>query len=174
MNPVTGETEHALLILGLCAGLLLSGCGDAPHTYVSLDNEYPASGTSPVVYQGWWQAVPFSTPIPPGGSSGPQSTVAASDNAAYVVLAPGWDPSSNALPTSFIVMQSKTGFAVHLNDTLHIPVDDEHFAGNCLAGSRLTQEQADFITQLVFPRTFAAFRYDAATCTTTPMGDAGP
>ncbi len=167
-----------MAILGLCAGLLLSGCGDAAHTYVSLDNQYGASGPSLVVYQGWWQAVPFavplSTPILPGGSSGPMPTVAASDNTAYVVLAPGWDPSSNAAPTSVIVMQSKTGFAVHLNDTLHIPVDDEHFAGNCLAGSHLTQQQADFITQLVFPATFGAIRYDAATCTATPMGDAAP
>jgi hypothetical protein len=152
----------------------VSGCGDAAHTYVSLDNHYPASKTSLVVYQGWWQAVPFSTPILPGGSSGPVATVAASDNTAYIVLAPGWDPTGNAPPTSVIVMQSKTGFAVHLKDTLHIPVDDEHFAGNCLAGSHLTQKQADFITQFVFPGTFGAIRYDAATCTATPIGDAAP
>ena len=113
-------------------------------------------------------------PIPPGGSSGPLSTIAASDNTAYVVLAPGWDPTSAAPPTSFIVMQSKTGLSVHLNETLHIGVDDEHFAGNCLAGSHLTQKQADFITQFVFPGTFGAIRYDAATCTATPIGDAAP
>ncbi|HTQ44556.1 MAG TPA: hypothetical protein VMI75_17470 [Polyangiaceae bacterium] len=174
MNPVARETEHAVPILGLCAGVLLCGCGDAAHTYVSLDNHYPASKTSLVVYQGWWQAVPFSTPILPGGSSGPQPTVAASDNTAYVVLAPGWDPKGNAGPTSVIVMQSKTGFAVRLNDTLQIPVDDEHFAGNCLTGSHLTQQQADFITHLVFPVTFEAIRYDAATCTAKPIGDAAP
>jgi hypothetical protein len=70
-------------------------------------------------------------------------------------------------------MQSRSGFAVHLNDTLHIPVDDADFAGNCATGSALTQSQADFITQLVFPGTFQGLQYDAATCTTTSVGDAG-
>jgi hypothetical protein len=116
--------------------------------------------------------VPFPNPIPPGASSGPQNTAAASDNTAYVVLAPGWDATSPMPPTSFVVMQSTSGFAVHLNDTLHIPVDDAHFTGNCATGSHLTQQQADFITQFVFAGTFASFRYDAATCTTTPTGDA--
>jgi len=152
---------------------LCLGCGDAPHTYVALDNAYPASSKL-VVYEGFWLAVPFPHPIPPGGSSGPQSTVAASDNTAYVILAPGWDPTTSAGPTSLVVMQSRSGLAVHMNDTLHIPVDDAHFAGNCAAGSHLTQQQADFVTQLVFPSTFASFRYDAATCTTTPTGDSGP
>lgn len=148
-------------------------CGDSPHTYVSLDDAYPASSKL-VIYEGFWQAVPFPNPVPPGASSGLQNTVAASDNTAYVVLAPGWDPAGGASPTSFVVMQSKTGFSVHWNDTLHIAVDDAHFAGNCAAGSHLKQKQADFITQLVFPGTFGSFRYDAATCTTTPTGDAGP
>ena len=152
---------------------LSCGFGDAPHTYVALDNAYPTSSKL-VVFEGFWQAVPFPNPIPTGGSSGPQNTVAASDNTAYVILAPGWDPTSASGPASLVVLQSKSGFAVHLNDTLHIPVDDAHFAGNCAAGSHLTQQQADFITQLVFPVTFASFRYDAATCTTTPTGDAGP
>jgi hypothetical protein len=161
------------LAAGTIAASMCFGCGDTPHTYVALDDAYPASSEL-VVYEGFWQAVAFSNPIPPGGSSGLQNTVAASDNTAYVILAPGWDPTSNAGPTSLIVMQSRSGFAVHWNDTLHIPVDDTHFDGNCAAGSRLTQQQADFITQLVFPGTFASFRYDAATCTTTPIGDAGP
>jgi hypothetical protein len=107
--------------------------------------------------------------------------VPASDNTAWVVLAPGWDPSSSSPPKSFVVLQSLSGFAVHLNDTLHIPVDDADFAGNCVSGSTLTQSQADFITQLVFvkdpvtggPGIFQGLQYDAATCTTTPVGDAG-
>jgi hypothetical protein len=174
VNTVTRHIDHPRSFLVLGAALLAGACGDAPHTYVSLDNAYPASSPSPVVYRGWWQAVLFSSPIPPGGSSGLESTVAASDNTAYVVLAPGWDLTSATRPTSFVVLQSKDGFAVHLNDTLRIPVDDAHFAGNCAAGSHLTQQQADFITQLVFPSTFASFRYDAATCATTPIGDAAP
>jgi hypothetical protein len=47
------------------------------------------------------------------------------------------------------------------------------------APSFLSQAQADFITQRIFTPTIfpdasaSSFRYDAATCTTTPTGDAG-
>jgi len=47
------------------------------------------------------------------------------------------------------------------------------FIGNCAAGSFLSPAQADFIAQLVFPSDFASLAYDAASCTTTPIGDAG-
>lgn len=152
-----------------------SGCDASPQTNVSLDNAFPSSKASPaVVYQGWWQAVSFDGPIVPGDSSGPQSTVPSSGDTAYVVLAPGWDPKSGTIPTSFTVLQSRASFGVHLGDTLHIPVDDKGFEGDCAAGSHLTQQQADVITQLVFPSVFAGLRYDAATCTTTPLGDAAP
>lgn len=169
------KVASAALVVATCVA-----CGDTPHTHVALDNAYPASSKL-VVYEAFWQAVPFgqatsppSNAIPPGASSGLQSTVAASNNTAYVVLAPGWDPAGGTAPTSLVVMESKSGFAVHWNDTLHIPVDDAHFVGNCAAGSKLPQKDADFVTQLVFPGTFASFRYDAATCTVTPSGDAGP
>ena len=139
-----------------------------------VDNQYPASSAAPlVVYRAKWQAVWFDGAIPPGSSSDLQSTVPASANTAYVVLAPGWDPTNSATPTSFVVMQSQVGFEVHLNDTLHIPVDDATFVGNCASRSFLSQADADFITQFVFPDDFAPFRYNAATCATTPIGDAG-
>ncbi len=148
------------------------GC-DTPHTDVMLDNDYPMSPTGArVVYRAAWQAVTFEDPIVPGSSSDPQSTVAASENTAYVVLAPGWDPASAAPPTSFVVLQSRQGFGVHLNNTLHIPVDDATFVGNCADDSFLSQAQADFITQFVFPSDFTSRHYDAASCTTTPIGDA--
>lgn len=158
----------------LFVGLAAFACDAAPHTSVVLDNHYPPSATHAlVIYQAYWQAVSFANPVPPGGSSDPQSTVPASGNTAYVVLAPAWDPTSLSPPTSFVVMQSRGQFDVHYNDSLHIPVDDATFVGNCAAGSVLTQEQADFITQRIFPSVFAAVAYDAATCTTTPIGDAG-
>jgi hypothetical protein len=159
---------------GPIAALLAPGCDyiDTPYTYVVVDDDYPAPPL--VVYQAQWQAVAFTTPIPPGASSTRQSTVPASANTAWVVLAPGWDPSGDASsPTSYVVLQSRSGFGVHLNDTLHIPVDDADFAGNCAAGSVLTQPEADFITQFVFPGLFQGMTYDAATCTTTAAGDAG-
>lgn len=160
----------------VCLPLLaLAGAGcDTPHTNVVLHNDYPASAKVPlVVYQAMWQAVLFPDPVPPGAASDPQPTVAASDNTAYVVLAPGWDPNGPAQPTSLVVLQSVDGYAVHWDTTLEIPVDDATFVGNCAAGRPLAQSQADFITQLVFPRAFAGLRYDAATCTTSPAPDGG-
>jgi len=150
---------------------LLSGC-DTPHTYVVLDNNYSLS-TSFVIYQAFWQSVSFPIPIRPGSSSDPQAAIPASANTAYVVLAPNWDPKSSTAPTAFIVMQSRSGFELHLNHTLHIPVDDGNFVGNCSAGSILSQDQADLITQRVFADTFTDLRYDATTCTTTPINDSG-
>ena len=160
----------------LSTALLAAGClnVDTPYTNVVVDNNYPASAAAPlVVYQAAWQAVVFATPIAPGSSSALQSTVPASDNTAWVVLAPGWDPTSSSPPTSFVVMESRSAFAVHLGNTLRIRVDDTVFAGRCGAGSALTQSHADFITQLVFPSVFQGLKYDATTCTTTPVGDAG-
>jgi hypothetical protein len=147
--------------------LVMLGC-DAPNTNVVLDNNYPPSATNAlVVYRAFWQAVPFKMPVVPGASSDPQKTVAASANTAYVVLAPGLDPQSATAPTSFIFLQSRSGFEVHLNQTLHIPVDDASFVGNCAAGSALSQDQADFITQRVFANDLPGLSYDAATCTTS-------
>jgi hypothetical protein len=143
-----------------------AGC-DSPHTTATIDNQYP-SGSAPelVVFTAFWQSARFSTPIPPGSASDPQNTPSASENTAYVVLAPGWDPSSASLPLSFVVLQSKAGFAVHIGEALVIPVDDTGFAGRCAVGSFLTQDQADFMTQRVFADTFAGLHYDASTCTT--------
>jgi hypothetical protein len=180
----SGRTAHrtaALAVLPIALSALpvtlpTTGCDyvDTPYTYVVVDNDYPTHATSPlVVYRAYWQAVEFKTPIPPGSSSAQEPTVPASENTAWAVLAPGWDPASSSPPTSFVVLQSRTGFAVNLDNTLHIPVDDTDFEGNCATGSVLTQAQADFITELVFPTIFQGQRYDAATCTTKPAVDAG-
>jgi len=145
--------------------LAFAAC-DTPHTMVVIDNDYdPASGL--VVYRAFWQAVSFPDPIAPGAPSDPKPTVAASPNTAYALLAPGWDPSSPDMPTSFIVLQSRTGFGVSLDQTLHIRVDDDTFTGNCSAGRWLDQKTADFITGQVFAADFALLGYDASTCTTT-------
>jgi hypothetical protein len=140
-------------------------------TFVVLDNDY-AAASGLVIYQAFWQAVSFQAPIVPGSSSDPQSTVPASANSAWVVLAPGWDPTSTTSPTTFVVLQSKQGYGVDVSNTVDIPVNDATFAGNCANGSFLTQSQADFITQIVFSGIFGGLQYDAATCTTTPIGDA--
>ncbi|GAC1588384.1 MAG: hypothetical protein NVS3B20_16280 [Polyangiales bacterium] len=169
---------RALLTAGFtaCAIMGCAGIGDsAPTTSVILVDNYPPAPAKPlVVYDAYWQAVSFrGIFLSPGDSSAPQTTVPASLNAAYVVLAPGWDTSSTSPPQSLVVLQSRTGFSVDLGDTLRIPVDDSGFIGNCAAGSRLTQDQADFITQIVFTKDFAGLHYDAATCATTQIGGAG-
>jgi hypothetical protein len=148
-----------------------AGC-DTPTPNVVLENRYPAAASGALtIYRGFWQAVSFGA-LPAGASSAPQTTVAASDNRAYVLVAPGWDPGDGgaAPPTSLLVLQSRAGFSVHLNTTLHIPVDDTTFAGNCGAGSVLPQADADFVTQRVFAADFAGLTYDAATCATGGRG----
>lgn len=151
--------------LMLCAAL--EGCAGFPDearpAHAIVDNRYPGA----VVNRAYWQAVSFDDPIPPGASSVVLEAVPSSANRAYVLLAPA------SAPTSLVVLQSRVGFDASLGHTTRIPVDDGTFAGNCAAGSPLTQAEADFITQLVFARDFAHRRYDAATCTTTEIGDAG-
>lgn len=182
------------LALVVFAAFVAVACTANPATYVIFDDDYPPSATKPmVVYRAYWapsgrssscascplQAASLQDAIGPGSSSESESTVPASDNTAYVILAPGWDLTSSTPPTSFVFLQSRSGFAVQLGDTLHIPVDDATFVGNCAAGSFLSQAQADFITERIFtPSLFpdaaaSSLRYEAATCTTIPIGDAG-
>jgi hypothetical protein len=169
----------AVVLVALVASV--GGCDKAPDTKVVLDNDYSPSAPVPlVVYRAFWQAVSFQQPVAPGSSSEAQSTESADDNTAYVILAPGWDPTSDAgPPTSFVLLQSRSGFTVHLDQTLHIPVDDSTFVGNCAAGSFLTQDQADFIAERIFTSAIfdaaapPPFHYDAATCTLSALTDAG-
>ncbi len=163
-----------LLPAVLALALPAAGCDLNTQTNVVLENDYAPSATRAlVVYRAYWQAVSFLVPVPPGSSTDPETTVPASPNTAYVILAPGWDPESLTPPTSFVVLQSRSGFGVQFGDTLTIRVDDTRFIGNCASNSFLPQTQADFITGLVFPDAFSLLHYDAATCTTTPVADAG-
>lgn len=153
-------------MLLVAASVALVGC-DTPHTAVVFQNDYPGSAAAQlVVYRAFWEATSLQDPLLPGARSDPLDSVAASPSSAYVLLAPGWDPASSTPPTSLIVLQSTNGFELHFNDTLRIVIDDSAFAGSCAAGSFLSQDQADFITQRVFASDFAALTYDAATCTT--------
>lgn len=160
----------SLSLLGACAGWPNS----APQnrTDVVLTNNYPTSATTAlVIYDAYWQVSFAGNPIVPGASSAALPAVPTSGDSAYVVLAPGWDPSSGTSPTSFIVLQSRSTYALALDGVLTIPVDDTGFEGNCAAGSLLTQEQADFLTQIVFAGDFAGFTYDPSSCTTAATGD---
>jgi len=169
------SSRSSVVVVLACSVCACAGFPDkAPETSVVIQNNYAASANSPaVIYEAYWLNVAFQTPISPGAVSDPESAIPTSGNVAYVVLAPGWDPASTSAPTSLIPMESRADFGVALGDTLQIPVDDTTFEGNCAAGSHLTQQQADFLTQLVFASAFGGVYYDAATCTTTPNGDAG-
>jgi len=150
----------------------LAAC-EPPTTSVVVDNDFGAGG--PIVYAAYWENASFATPVLPGAMSSPMTTVATSAETAYVVLAEGWDPSSPSAPTSYVLLQSPGGFSVALGDTLHIPVSDQTFDGDCASGSHLTQQQADFIVDYVFPSLFFGGHYDVGTCTMTlpPPADGG-
>ncbi len=177
MHARRSACSRPLAYAGIASALTM-GCANfpdaAPQTNVVLENRYPAD-SAVIVYAAVWQNASFvGEPLSPGASSKPQGTVPASaDNTAYALLALGWDSTSESPPQAFIAVQSRGGFAVALGDTLTIPVDDDTFEGDCAAGSHLTQEQANFLTQIVFGADFVGVTYDAATCMTTPIGDAG-
>jgi len=152
--------RRAAPLFVLVAASLLAAC-DTPSTRVLVENRSGA-----VVYRARWHAVSFDAPLAPGASSEPADTVPASETPAWAVLAPGFDPATpDATPPSLVVVRSRAGFAVGLNQTLTIPVDDATFAGDCAAGDPLDQAEADFLTTRVFADLFAGRRYDAATCT---------
>jgi hypothetical protein len=151
------------------------GCETEDPTMVVVDNDYPAvaEGGDPArevtVYKVWWVTSLVPEPVAPGAEGQPQRTVPGSDYA-YAVLAPGWDPSSSTPPTTFLPAKSAATLSAARGDTLHVRVSDDTFAGNCGAGKPLSQDEADFITQRIFPGEFAGVAFDAKSCAAT----AGP
>ena len=157
----------------------LAACDTEDATQAIVDNAYPAPAdadatTQIAVYRAWWAPTYFPDAVGAGTSSTQYRTVPGTGTA-YAVLAPGWDPSSATPPTQLVVVESKVPLSIDRGDTLHIAVSDATFAGNCAANQPLSQTDADFITQSIFPGEFANLTYDAATCTTTTSdADAGP
>ena len=167
MNRI--RSLSALLLTALAAtGLGLVACDTEDASSSVVDNAYPEST---VVYRAWWFATYYASPIPGGASSDIQRAVPASDFA-YAVLAPGWDPASETPPTNLVVVKSKAPFAVERGALVHVTVSDATFAGNCAASQPLSQEEADFITQSIFPGLFTDKIYDAKTCTTKDVTEA--
>ena len=171
--------RHAALLLGsIAVGIVPFACETGSPTYAVIDNAYPSpaddagAGPQSVVYRGWWSVTYFATPVPAGGESDPNRVIPATDYA-YVLLAPGWDPTSGSPPKTLLPMRTKSQVSVARGDTLHIVVSDEAAIGNCAAGQPLTQTEADLVTQSIFPAEFAGVTYDAATCTATPAADGG-
>jgi hypothetical protein len=165
------RTKHRSLRL-LAVGLLgaLAACDTPDPTTAVVDNAYPQA----VVYQAWWVTTLFTEPTAPAASSDALRVVPAEETA-YALLAPGWDPASGEPPATLVPLRSKTKLSVSRGDVLHITVSDATFDGSCAAGQPLSQEDADFLTERIFPGPFTGLRYDAATCTVHPLGaaDAG-
>jgi hypothetical protein len=176
------RVRHAALLVG---ALVVGAVGTAPlacetgaATYAVLDNAYPApasdAGSTPqsVVYRGWWSVTYFATPVPAGAESDPNRVIPATDYA-YALLAPDWDPTSGSPPTKLLALRTRNQLSAARGGTLHLVISDETALGNCAAGQPLRQDEADLITQSIFPAEFAGWVYDAATCTMTRTADAG-
>jgi hypothetical protein len=186
MNDLDSFARHLLFGAALALTALgLAGCETETPTTASVENDYPAiadggdPATQTVVYRAWYASTLFLDPVAPGATSGEQRTVPSTDYV-YVVLAVGWDPTSGTPPTQLVVLRSKGQLGVSRGDLALIQVSPVRFDGDCAAGSPLAQEDADFITQRIFPGPFAGLRYDAATCKGTSLrsdgggGDATP
>jgi len=153
----------------------LSACNTSDPTFAVLSNQYPvasdAGSPGPMsVYKGWWVIAQFFDPVAAGQVSDPVRIVQGSDYG-YALLAPGWDTASDTPPTTLIPVRSAQKLSVGRGEMLTFVVSDRATMGNCGAGNPLTQEEADTITQRIFPGEFATLTYDAATCTTAPAVD---
>ncbi|MDP9000461.1 MAG: hypothetical protein M3O46_10165 [Myxococcota bacterium] len=163
----------SIVLLGAAA------CDTENPTMVVVDNGYapvPDGGdpkTQMTVFKVWWVTSLLPDAVGPGGEGQPQRTVPNTDFA-YALIAPGWDPSSPMPPTTFVAARSTVRLTATRGDTLRVHVSDNTFVGNCAVGMPLSQDDASFITQLIFPAEFAGSSYDAATCVATgSSADAG-
>jgi len=167
-----------LVSLAVASISLLVGCETEDATMAVVDNAYPvasdgAATTEITVYKVWWRTTLFLDAVAPGAEGATERTVPTTDTA-YAVLAPGWDPSSPHPPAVLLAAKSVAPLSVARGDLLHITISDATFIGNCASGRPLSQDEADFITQRIFPGDFAGVTYDANTCTSTPLAsDAG-
>jgi hypothetical protein len=125
------------------------------------------------VFKVWWSTSLLPDPVAPGKEGQTERTVA-NRNFAYAILAPGWDPSSSSPPARFLPLKSGGPLNVGRGDTLHVHVSDSTFVGDCAANKTLSQDDADFITQRIFPAEFTGKTYDAKSCTiSSSAADAG-
>jgi hypothetical protein len=179
MSPLRSLSVLLFAVAASAATAMLA-CETETATSAVVDNAYPAppEGADPalqtVVYRAWWVATYFQDPVAGGAASAEQRSIPASE-VAYAVLAPEWDPASTTPPSRLIVVKSKAPLTSTRGELLHIAVSDQTFTGNCLAAQPLSQEEADFITQRIFPGEFEGVTYDAKTCTSTavPTDEAG-
>ena len=172
-------TRLLLAAAAAASVLALSACETEDPTYAIVDNDYPAiaDGGAPstqlTVYKVWWSSSLFGAPIAAGAES-EQERVVTANEFAYALLAPGWDPASTTQPSVLVPVRTATSVLATRGETLHIHISDLTVIGRCDAtpSQPLAQEDADLITQRLFPGDFAAGTYDAKTCTWLPTTDA--
>jgi hypothetical protein len=175
MNAPAATGAALSLAVGLlAASAALLACETDDPTRIQVENAYPEVATGGalaqqmVVYKVWWEVTLFDEPLLPTAASS-EERGAPQTATAYALVAPGWDPASGAAPTRLLPLKSKELLEARRGETLRIRVSDATFAGSCAARQPLSQEDASFITERIFPGDFAAVRFDAATCTTTPL-----
>jgi hypothetical protein len=176
-TPVQTRTCLATL-LTLWALPIHAGCETGNPTHAIVANAYPVvahdGGVSHgfTVYRLWWTTTLFHEPIVPGATSLEQRVVKDHDYA-YALVARDWDANLHTRPEHLLAMRSNSELSVDRGQTLHIRVDDQTFLGNCAVDQPLTQDEADFITQRIFPGDFTGLTYDAASCETSPLAADG-
>ena len=131
--------------------ILLCGCDDA--TTIVVDNAYT---DDTIVDEVWWSQTLVPDAVAPGGESPVYRTTPALETA-YVVAERGG---------AVFVARTAMPLGVERSAELHVVIAPENIVGDCATSARLTQPEADFITQRIFPGRFAGAVYDAATCKT--------
>lgn len=167
------RTRLASLALAVF-GAVANACATSDPTDAVLDNDYAADtdGSGVTVYSGWWSVATFLDPVPPGQESRPVRVVQGTDYG-YALLARAWTPGSGS-PVDLVPVRSRGELFVERGDTLHFRVSPTSVDGDCATGVPLSQADADFITQRIFPGAFAGVTYDAATCSSTLLdGETG-
>ena len=162
---------RTFLVVALAAPApALVGCDTADPTLAVVDNGYPpppsGADEQTTVVKVWWSVTLFAGAVAAGASSAEDRVVPASDYA-YALLAPGWSPLSPLPPSRLVVVRTREKVDVVRGGTARITISPATTLGDCDAGSTLTQEEADFITQRIFPGDFAGHVYDATLCVTT-------
>jgi hypothetical protein len=159
------KRSHTLGTVAL--GFLLGACESPDPSQAVIDNGYSAADESAAsVARGWWFVAAFLAPVPPGAESAPVRVVEGSDFA-YALLAREADPGA------LIPVRTRAALSAKRGETLHLEIAPANVLGDCATGEPLSQTDADFITQRIFPGPFAGSIYDAATCTASPAGQGG-
>jgi hypothetical protein len=129
--------------------LLLLACDDP--SMIVVDDAYT---DDTIVDAVWWSETLVPDSIAPGGES-PAYRTTPGEDFAYLVLERGGE---------VFVARTSIALGVDRGAVLHVVVSPERIIGDCATSARLTQAEADFITQRIFPDRFARTIYDAATC----------